>query len=517
MVFSRQKTASSYFKDFTHCGNLSSPVNCDENSERVYCETCEKWYHYQCKNLTKKAYKELIKSNKSFFCPDRCNQSLFPFYNLNLLEFLDQCSPENSTPCKKCKLACLGNGLMNCIQCDICDHWFHEECANLEYSIESYFDFDLGFICSDKCQLSLLPFNSVTKNADIPEFNPSIDSYPCKICREECLGFHLMDCVQCSICHYWIHSNCLNLSQQEFEILANSNLEFICSKRCEMLLFPFHSLSSESNILDSFESIDNNSLLSSKTNQAPQSPKSYQLNNQSNYFDQFLDINCSYVKPECLKDDYFKSSNSELVVMHNNICSLPSNFHKVEELFIGSNYRPHIIALSETKLNSSSVVPTLKGYSFEHVDSPTAAGGVGFYLSDSLQYTICEDLALGLPNCEDLWINIKFNGSQPYSKPNPKNIQNLVVGIIYRHPGRKYDEFREKLSNQMLLLNQKKIKYYIVGDINIDLMKYNTASNITNYLNALHSVGCNVFTDKPTRITSHSGTCIDHIYSNLST
>ena len=46
-------------------------------------------------------------------------------------------------------------------------------------------------------------------------------------------------------------------------------------------------------------------------------------------------------------------------------------------------------------------------------------------------------------------------------------------------------------------------------------MKYSTASNVTNYLNCLHSVGCNVFTDKPTRITSHSGTCIDHIYSNL--
>jgi len=66
-------------------------------------------------------------------------------------------------------------------------------------------------------------------------------------------------------------------------------------------------------------------------------------------------------------------------------------------------------------------------------------------------------------------------------------------------------------------LNQKKIKYYIVGDINIDFMKYNVASNITTYLNALHSVGCNVFTDKPTRITPHSRTCIDHIYSNLNT
>ena len=64
--------------------------------------------------------------------------------------------------------------------------------------------------------------------------------------------------------------------------------------------------------------------------------------------------------------------------MHNNICSLTSNFHKVEELFLGSTYRPQIVALSETKLNSSSVIPSLKGFTFEHNDSPTAAGGVGF-------------------------------------------------------------------------------------------------------------------------------------------
>ena len=67
------------------------------------------------------------------------------------------------------------------------------------------------------------------------------------------------------------------------------------------------------------------------------------------------------------------------------------------------------------------------------------------------------------------------------------------------------------------MLNQKKIKYYIIGDINIDILKYNLASNVTNYLNAIHSTGCNVFVDKPTRITSHSNSCIDHIYSNLPT
>ena len=63
----------------------------------------------------------------------------------------------------------------------------------------------------------------------------------------------------------------------------------------------------------------------------------------------------------------------------------------------------------------------------------------------------------------------------------------------------------------------RKKKYTIVGDFNIDLNKYNVASNVTNYLNAISSSGCNVFIDKPTRITSNGGSCIDHVYSNFPT
>ena len=91
----------------------------------------------------------------------------------------------------------------------------------------------------------------------------------------------------------------------------------------------------------------------------------------------------------------------------------------------------------------------------------------------------------------------------------------IILGVIYRHPSSKYDHFCEKFCNQLLTFNEKKMKYIVVGDFNIDLNKYNIASNVTGYLNAIHSVGCNAFIDKPTRISSHGGSCIDHVYSNL--
>ena len=46
-------------------------------------------------------------------------------------------------------------------------------------------------------------------------------------------------------------------------------------------------------------------------------------------------------------------------------------------------------------------------------------------------------------------------------------------------------------------------------------MKYNLADNITNYMTAISSMGCNIMIDKPTRITQSTGTCLDHVYSNL--
>ena len=106
--------------------------------------------------------------------------------------------------------------------------------------------------------------------------------------------------------------------------------------------------------------------------------------------------------------------------------------------------------------------------------------------------------------CEDLWLKIRINGNEE-----------LIVGVIYRHPGRKYDAFCEKFCNQLDDLNLHKKKYYIVGDFNIDLLKYNLTSNVTSYMQSVQSTGCNFLINRPTRITSHSGTCIDHIYSNL--
>ena len=125
----------------------------------------------------------------------------------------------------------------------------------------------------------------------------------------------------------------------------------------------------------------------------------------------------------------------------------------------------------------------MPGYCFEGTPTQTDFGGVGVYLSSDLKiYTIRKDLELKADHCEDLWVDIATN--QP-----GKKITNVVIGIIYRHPNHHYEVFCEKLCNTINLLNATKTKYIIVGDLNIDLLKFNLATDVTNYVNSLYSVG----------------------------
>ena len=59
----------------------------------------------------------------------------------------------------------------------------------------------------------------------------------------------------------------------------------------------------------------------------------------------------------------------------------------------------------------------------------------------------------------------------------------------------------------------------ILGDVNINIMKYNLTTDITNYLNTVQSAGCASLIDQPTRVymrgTRWESSCLDHVYTNI--
>jgi len=198
---------------------------------------------------------------------------------------------------------------------------------------------------------------------------------------------------------------------------------------------------------------------------------------------------------------------NDLLLFHANVRSLQKNIDKLANIIAELERQPDIIAISETKIKTNQIVSAIDlfDYNFVHVDSLTAAGGVGFYVKESVSFTIRTDLKLNLANVEDMWIEV--------GKDKPKSV---IIGVVYRHP--KYtinqiERFTETLCDLIHDLNLKKSQIYVLRDINLDLLQLSN-NNIRKFINSLIACSIKCLIDKPTRISDHSKTLLDHIYTN---
>ena len=92
----------------------------------------------------------------------------------------------------------------------------------------------------------------------------------------------------------------------------------------------------------------------------------------------------NYLDPNEINDTFLKSDH-KLAIFQNNVRSVKKNFHLVEEIFQNCKNFTDILSLTETRLNEKSALPSLHGYSFEHVDSTTECGGVGVFNCQSFK------------------------------------------------------------------------------------------------------------------------------------
>ena len=195
----------------------------------MVCVGCQHWFHFECAGLTKKAYFDYVNRNLTFVCDRTCSALMMPFSKLSHNDFMLNFDKTNLYPCGKCKKECLGNKKMNSIECDVCLKWYHEECADLEFTFESYVKFDLPFFCSIKCSMKLLPFTQLKNPGEIEELNYNEDSFPCKVCYEQCLGYDLEDCIQCDFCLGWLHYECSDTPYNDIKNIAKTDKPFSCN------------------------------------------------------------------------------------------------------------------------------------------------------------------------------------------------------------------------------------------------------------------------------------------------
>ena len=129
-------------------------------------------------------------------------------------------------------------------------------------------------------------------------------------------------------------------------------------------------------------------------------------------------------------------------------------------------------------------------------------GGVGFFIKKTISCKLRNDLKLITTadvRIEDLWFDL--------IKDNRK----YIIGGVYRHPNQSIDKFN-LLEPNLCLISNMNVPCFIVGDINIDLLKFSSSTNIECYVNKLliHNFLPTILL--PTRITNRSISLIDHIY-----
>ena len=86
---------------------------------------------------------------------------------------------------------------------------------------------------------------------------------------------------------------------------------------------------------------------------------------------------------------------------------------------------------------------------------------------------------------------------------------------IHRHPTKDCVILHNALEEQLSNLNNKSKEVFVLGDININLLNYNRDNQTSDYLDMLLDLGYMPLITKATRITDHTATLIDHIYTNV--
>jgi exonuclease III len=165
---------------------------------------------------------------------------------------------------------------------------------------------------------------------------------------------------------------------------------------------------------------------------------------------------------ECISSDHFSC-------LHSNIRSLNSNFDNLIQMLSEFSYNFSVIGLTETRLKTTQenlCNQYLNGYTFVSQPSLSNAGGVGFFINDSLCYNVRHDLSEIVAGYETLWIEIQSSLIN----------QNIICGVIYRHPHSDISTFMTYLNNTLDRINNEQKLCVLMGDFNLNLLNWDSHS-----------------------------------------
>ena len=227
------------------------------------------------------------------------------------------------------------------------------------------------------------------------------------------------------------------------------------------------------------------------------------------YDDHVNHFNCKYYSTQEFASLPLKKQTFS--AFHLNICSLEKHHDNLTTLLHNLNHNFSILGITETRLHSPIENTELSISGFKSFDTPavSSVGGTALFISKSLKTKPRKDLA-------NLVYSDSGNLESTFAEIVLKKRKNFIVGCIYKHPLLSLDDFNKYLEPLLNKICKENKQILLLGDFNINLLHATTNPNILSFLNNLssHFLIPNIFL--PTRITDHSMTLIDNIFSSIS-
>ena len=107
---------------------------------------------------------------------------------------------------------------------------------------------------------------------------------------------------------------------------------------------------------------------------------------------------------------------------------------------------------------------------------------------------------------ESLFIEVDNNVFQTSSS--------IIIGIVYRMPDSSIEVFNDRMTDIMNKVNKENKLFYMLGDLNIDLLKYEEHRLTSSFVDISYSNNIFPLITKPTRVTQTTATLIDHVLTN---
>jgi len=370
--------------------------------------------------------------------------------------------------------------------------------TDAQYLIDTH----TSWICS-YCLEEALPINACTQTENMPTHGPKF-KIKCSSCPGWC--YSPLNLRTCNWCNSYVHTKCLKY-------------ELGCKTCCESLIPGFNT--------EPYQLLDDGNRLSDLLFNP------YHRDNQVNEIGSLIDdeynmeywneisnilVGCNYTQQKHVNN----AKPSELKIFTLNVRSLIKTIdHFREELDTYCKY--DVLCFNETNLTENKLPNgisdiLLEGFHEPTLRDPERTSGRGGGLAMYINKRVCdsENIEQILPNLK-IERNIKSSGEFMLVKiHNCKGYNKTkIIANTYRSPSRDPQNFITLIDSLLFSLERHCRKHVVfTGDFNLDLINLGSNTHCQNLLDTMSKYGFFQLVARPTRITSHSATLIDHVYSN---